>query len=96
MIIKLQIDNEEKTFTTPFVPMLAKRKWLEYQADESNQESPEEYDKTISILTDIVFKNQFSLDELYSGASEPYVMDKLREAIYGKKPEYEEDSEAGK
>lgn len=93
MQIELYIDGEKKTFTTPFTPMLAKRKYFELQAKaEKREEQPtfeeqlQEEDEMNSILSDIVFKGQFTLEQLYEGASQEYVFQKLTEAIYGIKP----------
>lgn len=106
MQIELYIDGEKKIFTTPYVPMLAKRKYLELQAKieqrehtPSAQELIEENDEMFSILSDIVFGGQFTLEDLYKGADEDYVFNKLAEAIYGikhgdkKKKEDEEGNE---
>lgn len=50
--------------------------------------SPEEVaeldDKLYSILTDIVFRGQFTLEQLYNGQSQEYINQKLLEAIGGK------------
>lgn len=97
MQIELFIDGEKKTFTTPYVPMLAKRKFLELTAkaeqrkhDPTTQELIEEEDEMYSILSDIVFRGQFTLEQLYAGTSQQYAYEKLFEAIYGVKPK--EDS----
>lgn len=96
MQIELYIDGEKKIFTTPFVPMLAKRKYLELMAkaeqekdDPSYKQQLEEENELMSILTDVIFKGQFTIEQLYKGASDEYVYDKLHEAIYGKKVEDE-------
>lgn len=92
MKIDLYIDGQKKTFSTPFVPMLAKRKFLEIQAKEEKMENPttEEIldldEEMYSILTDVIFRNQFTLEELYNGAELKYVQDKLSEAVFGRKP----------
>lgn len=104
MQIEVFIDGEKKIFSTPFVPMLARRKYYEIQAiAEEREEEPttrellEEDDEMYSILTDIVFKNQFTLNQLLEGASKEYVDEKLREAIWGvkKKTEGNEGNEQG-
>lgn len=104
MKIELYIDGEKKVFTTPFVPMLAKRKYLEVQAKEQEkgkqltpQESLDFDDEAYSILCNVVFGKQFTLDELYAGADAKYVNEKLVEAVYGIKPkdELEEGNEKG-
>ncbi|WP_099157270.1 phage tail assembly chaperone G [Virgibacillus ndiopensis] len=93
MNIELYIEGEKKTFTVPFVPMLAKRKYLEIQADiEKREETPtaqeilEEDDAMYSILPDIIFEGKFTLDQLYKGVSSEYAKEKLAEAVYGIKP----------
>lgn len=92
MQIELFIDGEKNIFSTPFVPMLARRKYYEIHAKaEEREEEPttrellEEDDEMYSILTDIVFKNQFTINQLLEGASKDYVDEKLREAIWGVK-----------
>ena len=101
MQIELYIDGEKKIFTAPFVPMLAKRKYYELQAkiEENEKElTPKEVlkedDEYFSILTDIVFKGQFTLEQLYEGASAEYLREKMLEIIFGVKPK--EGNEKGK
>jgi len=92
MQIELFIDGEKKIFTAPFVPMLAKRKYLELMAKEEPQTHKEmiaEDDANISILVDVIFGNQFTVEQVYQGASEDYVREKLREAVFGIKKETE-------
>lgn len=109
MKIELYIDGEKKIFTAPFVPMLAKRKYLEIMANAeqrgettSFQQQLEEDDEMVSILSDIVFKGQFTVEDVYNGASNDYVYAKLREAIFGiqpsenKKEEEDEGNDEGK
>lgn len=106
MQIELYIDGEKRLFTTPFVPMLAKRKYLELMArGEQQGEEPtiqqqlEEDDEMVSILADIVFDKQFTIEQIYKGASNDYVYKKLREAIFGipeQKEEAKEGNEQGK
>lgn len=105
MQIELVIDGKKKIFTAPFTPMLAKRKYFEIMAkaekrekEPSFEEQLQEEDEINSILSDIVFKGQFTLEQLYEGASQEYVFQKLTEAIYGIKPKgkKEEGNEAGK
>lgn len=93
MQIELLIDGEKKTFTAPFTPLLARRKYFEIMArSEQRKEQPtfeeqlREDDEIYSILSDIVFKGQFTLEQLYEGASQEYIFEKLTEAIYGIKP----------
>lgn len=107
MQIELYIDGEKKVFTAPYVPMLAKRKFLEIEARAeekrkkdkhyipSPQEQLEEENELISILTDVIFKGQFTIEQVYEGASDEYVYEKLREAIYGKRMD-ETGNEQGK
>ncbi|QGH35132.1 hypothetical protein GI584_14240 [Gracilibacillus salitolerans] len=92
MKIDLVIDGKTKTFTTPFVPMLARRKYFELMSkiEDSEEETPthqqllDEEDELNSILSDIVFSKQFTLEQLYAGASKQYADEKLNEAISGK------------
>ena len=109
MQIELYIDGEKKTFTAPVVPMLARRKYLEIEsaAEEkvkenenyipSAKEQLEEENEMLTILTDIIFNNQFTLEQLIAGASDEYVFSKLREAVFGKpKEKREEGNDRGK
>lgn len=98
MQFELYIGDEKKMFSVPFVPMLAKRKYLEINAEaEGRKEIPTakeqiaEDDDMISILTDVVFKGQFTIQQVYEGASNEYVYSKLNEAIYGKKIDGEQE-----
>lgn len=93
MQIELYIDGKKNLFTAPFVPMLAKRKFLEIEAKAENREEPltkrgeiEEYDEVLSILSDVVFNGQFTVEQLYAGASKKYADEKLMEAVFGIKP----------
>ena len=97
MQIELLIDGEKKIFTTPFTPMLAKRKYLKIQAEyeaklkenkdhvPSPQDQLEEEDEMVAILANIVFGGQFTVEQVYLGADDKYVYDKLREAVFGEK-----------
>lgn len=106
MHIDLMIGGEKQTFSVPFVPMLAKRKYYEIQANaEERTEQPtvreliQEDNEMLSILTDVVFKGQFTIEQLLSGASKQYIDRKLEEAIFGlttKKKEQEEGNGKGK
>ena len=115
MQIELYIDGEKKVFTAPFVPMLAKRKYLEIEAKNEEKmskakEKGEEYIPTpkeqldeenelLGILCDIVFKKQFTIDQLVNGASDKYVYSKLREAVFGipaEEDEVDRGNEMGK
>lgn len=96
MQIDIYIDGKRKTFTTPIVPMLAKRKYLEIEsiADEkaeadkeyspSAKEQIEEENEMMAILCDVVFNSQFTVEQLIAGAEEGYIYSKLREAVFGK------------
>ena len=107
MQIELYIDGEKKTFTTPFVPMLAKRKYLEITAATeekikenenyipSPKEQLEEENELLTILCDVVFGGQFTLEQLVAGASDEYVYSKLREAVFGKPKNSDEGNEKG-
>lgn len=103
MNIELYIDGKKKTFTTPFVPMLAKRKYYEimakaeeYDGEPSIEQQLEEETELVSILADIVFGGQFTVEEVFQGASQEYVYEKLREAVFGKKTRDEQGNEQGK
>lgn len=98
MQIDIYIDGEKLTFTTPIVPMLANRKYLEIEAiadekaktDEnypSAKEQLEEENEMLAILCDVVFNNQFTVEQLIKGAEKDYVYSKLREAVFGKPKE---------
>lgn len=93
MEIELYIDGDKKLFTAPFVPMLANRKYLEIQASAEKREETTSEDalkedvEFCSILADIVFQKQFTVEQLISGASQEYVYEKLSEAIFGIKKE---------
>ena len=94
MKIELHIDGEEKVFTTPYIPYLAKRKYLKIQADAeekvkkdknyipSTQEQMDDEDEIIGILADVVFGGQFTVNQVYAGCSEEYMYKKLREAVF--------------
>jgi hypothetical protein len=102
MKIELYIDGKKKVFTAPFVPMLAKRKFLELEAkaeqrenQPSKQDLLDEDDEMLSILSDVVFKNQFTIEQLYEGASKEYVDEKMLEAVFGIKPSDKKEGEEG-
>lgn len=93
MKLELYIEGKKKIFTTPFVPMAAKRKYLEIMANAEERESEptsreqlDEDDEIYSILADIAFKNQFTLEQLYEGNDQKYIEEKLLEVIHGIKP----------
>jgi|SRR5690625_4819452 len=112
MQIELYIDGEKKIFTTPFVPQLAKRKYLEIMAKaeekaEGNEhyipsfkEQLEEENELLGILCDVVFNGQFTIEQLIAGASDDYIYSKLSEAVFGKPKEEKvlmsEGNEVGK
>lgn len=107
MQIELYIDGEKKIFTAPFVPMLAKRRYLEIEATAekkieenenyipSRKEQLEEETEMVSILCDVVFNGQFTVDQVFNGASDEYVYDKLREAVFGKPKVSDEGNDQG-
>lgn len=109
MQIVIEIDGKDKTFYTSKVPVMAKRKYLEVMAkNEDKYEENEDYrpsaqeqlDEEIElagILTDVVFKNQFTIEQLLYGVDDKYLYGKLREAVFGEKPkEQSEGNEQGK
>ena len=105
MQIELYIDGENKIFTIPFVPMLAKRKFLEFEAKQEKRiedevtvtalHKIEEIDQMCMILADIVFDNKFTPEQLSTGASEEYLYKKTAEAVFGIKPEKKKEDEEG-
>lgn len=105
MQIELYIDGENKIFTAPFVPMLAKRKFLAFEAKQEKRiedEVPvtalhklEEVDEMCMILADIVFNNKFTPAQLITGASEDYLYEKTAEAVFGIKPKKKKEDEEG-
>ncbi|MBD8005817.1 phage tail assembly chaperone G [Bacillus norwichensis] len=109
MQIELYIDGELKVFTTPFVPLRAKRLYLKVQMEAekkaredenyipSYEEQMAEEDEIIGILANVVFGGQFTVDQVYDGASDEYVYKKLAEAIFNKsKEKSEEGNDQGK
>ena len=104
MQIELYIDGEKKVFTAPYVPMLAKRKYLEIMVrteekqkanenyEPSFKEQLEEENELLSILCDVIFKGQFTIEQLVAGASDEYVYSKLREAVFGTLAETQEEN----
>jgi hypothetical protein len=100
MQIELYIDGKKQIFTVPFVPMLARRKYFEIQAKaEEREEQPttrdllKEEDEIYSIVTNVVFNDQFTINQLLEGASKKYIDELLMEAIHGIKPKKEEGTE---
>jgi|SRR5690606_30368026 hypothetical protein len=108
MQIELYIDGEKKVFTTPVVPMLARRKYFEIMAknEEKLKEDPnyipsykeqlEEEDELLGVLANVIFNGQFTVEQLYNGADYEYVYSKLREAVFGKQMEADKGNEQGK
>lgn len=112
MQIELYIDGEKKVFTTPYTPMLAKRKYLELEARSekkrseakengkvyvpSAQEQLEEDDELVGLLADVIFGGQFTVNQAYEGAENDYIYKKLHEAIFGIKEEGEQGNNQGK
>ncbi|MYL41826.1 phage tail assembly chaperone G [Virgibacillus salexigens] len=105
MQIELIIDGEKKIFTAPFIPMLARRKYFEIQAKAEEREEREEKpttkeilsedDEIMSILTNVVFKDQFTINQLLEGASKTYVDGKLAEAVFGIAPKAKKEGNEG-
>ncbi|SDO79194.1 phage tail assembly chaperone G [Halobacillus aidingensis] len=98
MQIELLIDGKKKIFTAPFVPMLAKRKWLEFEADESldlDNPTPEQFDEIATVIQKIVFREQFTLEELYWGIPYEQMVKKTFEAVYGFKSSEGTDDDQG-
>lgn len=106
MQIEITIDGEKKTFVTEQVTMLARRKFLEIQASEEaileergtipTNEVIKHENEMINILANIVFKGQFTSDELMAGVTDEYFNKKLTEAVFGIKKEDDEGNEKGK
>src|SRR5690625_2433481 len=106
MQITINIDGEEKTFTTSQVTMLARRKFLEIRAKEEGiieeksrihaEKQIKLENEMINILLEVVFNKQFTEDELLSGVSDEYFDKKLHEAIFGIVENDEEGNEKGK
>ncbi|WP_313894677.1 phage tail assembly chaperone G [Psychrobacillus sp.] len=104
MQIELYIDGEQKLFTTPVVPLRAKRLYFKIQAEAEERDKDEDHvptyqeqmaeeDEMVGILANVVFGGQFTVDQVYDGASDEYVYDKLREAVLGKPKVKKEDNE---
>lgn len=107
MQIELYVDRksgEKKIYSTAIVPMLARRKYFEIEAKAEEREGQpttrellQEDDEILSIITDVVFENQFTIDELLYGASKQYIDEKLAEAVWGRRKKTEEEgNETGK
>lgn len=103
MQIELMIDGKKKLFSTSFVPMLAKRQFMKLEAEAEEREKDENPltieevlehdDKKLTILSDVVFGGQFTLEQAYAGADETYLRNKLFEAVYGIKPKRKTEQE---
>lgn len=107
MQIEITIDGEKKTFVTEQVTMLARRKFMEVQAKEEEilekrgtipvTEVIKHENEMLNILANVVFKGQFTSDELMAGVTEDYFNEKLTEAVFGiKKKEDDEGNAKGK
>jgi hypothetical protein len=66
--LTLLIDNEEKTFTIPFVSGLIWRNWIELQekAENINLLTTKEIDGFVNLVV-LAFNNQFTLEQFYQG-----------------------------
>ena len=102
MKIEIYIDGEKKQFVAQFVPMLARRKYLEIEAqmeELKDQVKPQnildEQLEFASLLADVIFKGQFTTDQLFEGVEAEYFKKKLNEAIFGTKPLDEEVDDKG-
>lgn len=100
MKIELEIDGKDKLFTTDKVPLLARRIYMKQQAkaeekiknnEYTTQDQLDEEDELVGMLSNVVFKGQFTPEQLYSGASGEYVYSKIREAVFGKEEKEEDD-----
>jgi hypothetical protein len=103
MQIELRIDGDNKIFTAPFIPMLAKRKYWEFMAKHekklkedkdyipSYEEQLKEEDEMVGILANIIFEGQFTIDDVYNGADSEYIYGKLQEAFFNKKPKKDDE-----
>ena len=90
MEIVLEIEGKEKLFTASIKPMLARRKYLELEAKAEERKGPatakdllREETEMASILANVVFKGQFTVDELLVGCEFETVVAKLNEAVFG-------------
>ena len=104
MKIELIIDGKETLFTTDFVPMLAKRKYMKLQAkaekkikenNYTSQDQLDEEDELVGVLANVIFKGQFTPEQVYEGATDAYVYEKIQEAVFGKQDEPTEEAETG-
>jgi len=100
MQIEILIDGEKKIFNAPITPMLARRKYLEIQAaaeeregKASTRELLAEEDEIYAILSSVVFKGQFTAEQLLEGTEKWYFDEKLNEAIWGRNPNKKVDEE---
>lgn len=88
MEIKLLIKDKEKTFSVPFVSARKLREALEVTKTVNlNDFDPEGLDKAVAYTVDL-FKNQFSMDDLYDGIASheivPEIARCIGEVIHGK------------
>jgi hypothetical protein len=74
MILKLVINEEEKTFHIPFVSGMVFRKFIEMKERMNlNNLSGSELDELAGLVV-YAFKNQFTLEEFYEGIPQDEVM----------------------
>lgn len=75
MQLKLLINDEEKTFTVPFVSGMVLRKYLDLLAKtkDSKNLTGAEMDEYVGLVV-YAFKNQFTLEEFYEGIPQEKVM----------------------
>jgi hypothetical protein len=68
MILKLLINKEEKTFSTPFVSGMVFRKYIELKESITDMASlkSKELDEMAGLVV-FAFDNQFTLEEFYNG-----------------------------
>lgn len=97
------IDGKEKLFTAEIVPMLAKRTYMKIQAEAealtedeyTTQHKIDEEDALVGMLANVVFKGEFTPDQVFEGATDEYVYGKIREAVFGIVEEPAQEDEEG-
>src|SRR5690625_2855803 len=99
MKLELQINGEQKIFTTPFVSARSFRRLMEFdQKMDYNNLSIDDVDELVGYVCN-VFGDQFTIDEFYDGVpSHELINTILKVFIYvrsGKEPE-EEGNKEGK
>lgn len=67
MHLKLWIDNEEKTFFTPFVSAMVFRKFIDLKEKMDMTDLKGEEIDEVSGLVVFAFGNQFTLEQFYNG-----------------------------